>query len=53
MVQIINNNQSRPSLQQTPLGKHQSEITNHRPEKPDMLSQYESEKLDMVSQHAK
>ena len=52
-MQITNNNQSRPSLQQTPMGKHQSGIVNHRPGKPDMLSQYASAKLDMLSQHAK
>ena len=45
--------QSWPGLQQTPLGKHQSEIANHRPGKPDMLSQHTSTKLDMLSQHAK
>ena len=53
MVQVINNNQSQPSLQQTPLDKHQSEIANHRPGKPDMLPLHASVKLDMLSQHAK
>ena len=54
MVQIIKkNNQSWPSLQQTALGKHQSEIANHKPGKSDMLSQHASTKLDMLSQHAK
>ena len=52
-VQIINSRQSRPSLQQMPLGRHQSEIANHRPGKPDMLSQHASAKLHMLSQHAK
>ena len=36
-----------------PLGKHQSRIANHRPGKPDMLSQHASSKLDMLSLHAK
>ena len=53
MVHIINSHQSRPGLQKTPLGKHQSEIANHRPGKPDTLSQHESVKPDMLSQHAK
>ena len=53
MVQIINNHQSWPSLQQTPLGEHQSEIANHRLGKPDKLSQHASVKPDMLSQHAK
>ena len=53
MVQIINNHQSWPGLQQTPLGKHQSEIANHRPGKTDTASQHASAKPDMLSQHAK
>ena len=52
MVQIINSCQSQPSLQQTPSGKHQSEIANHKPGKPDTLSQHASAKLDTLSQHA-
>ena len=44
MVQIINSHQSWPGLQQTPLGKHQSEIANHRLGKPDMLSQHSNAK---------
>ena len=35
------------------MGKHQSEIANHRPGKPDTLSQHARAKLDMLSQHAK
>ena len=50
---VINNHQSQPSLQQTPLGKYQSETANHRPGKQDMLSQYASVKPDKLSQHAK
>ena len=53
MVQIINNNQSQPSLQQTPLCKHQLGIANHRPGKPYTLSQHASVKSDILSQHAK
>ena len=52
-VQIINNYQSQSSLQQTLLGKHQSEVANHRPGKPNTLSQHASTKLDMLSQHVK
>ena len=52
MVQIINNHQSWPSLQQTPLGKHQSATANHRSGKPDTLSQHASVKLDKLPQHA-
>ena len=40
-------------MQQTPLGKHQSEIANHRPGKPDTLSQHASAKLDMLTWDAK
>ena len=50
MVQIINNNQSWASLQQTPLNGHQLATANHR---PDTLSQHASVKLDMLFQHAK
>ena len=53
MVQIINNHQSWPSLQQTPLNKHQTATANQKPEKPDTLSQHASAKPDMLSQHAK
>ena len=53
MVQTINNHQSQPSLQQTPLNKHQSEMANHRPGKPDKLSQHASIKPHKLSQHAK
>ena len=35
------------------LCKHQSEIANHRPGKPDTLSRCASVKPDMLSQHAK
>ena len=49
---MINICQSWPGLQQTPLGKHQSEIANHRPEKPDMLSQHVKAESDKLSQHA-
>ena len=52
MVQIINGHQSQPDFQQRPLGKHQLEIANHRPGKPDTLSQHTSAKPDMLSQHA-
>ena len=34
------------------MGKYQSEKANHRPGKPDILSQHASVKLDMLSQHA-
>ena len=40
MVQIMNSHQSWPSLQQTPLGKHQSATANHRLGKPGTLSQH-------------
>ena len=40
VVQIINIHQSWPCLQQTPLNKHQSATANHRPGRPDMLSQH-------------
>ena len=53
MVQIINNKQSGPSLQHTSLGKHQSEIVNHIPEKPNTLTQHAGMKLDAISWHAK
>ena len=53
MVQIINNNQSQPSLQQTPLNGHQLATANHRPGRPDTLSQHAKAKSDMPSQHAK
>ena len=53
MIQIINNHQSWPSLQQTPLGKHQSETANHRSGTSDKLSQHASAKTDMLSEHAK
>ena len=52
MVQSINNHQSRPSLQQTPLNKHQSETVNHKPGKPDKLPQQANAKPDKLSQHA-
>ena len=45
----MNNHQSLPNLQQTPLGGHKSEMANHRPGKPDMLSQPASVKSDMLS----
>ena len=35
------------------MGKHQSEIANDRPGKPDMLSQQASAKLDTLSQNGK
>ena len=50
MVQIMNKHQSWPSLQQTPLNKHQSETANQRPGKQNMLSQHAS--ADKLSQHA-
>ena len=50
---IINNNQSWPSLQQTSLNWHKSAAANHRPGKPDTISQHASVKLDTLSQHAK
>ena len=53
VVQILSSCQSWPSLQQSPLGKNQSEIANHRPGKPDMPSQHASVKLDMLSWRAK
>ena len=53
MVQIIIIHQLWPGIQQTHLAKHQSETANHRPGKPDMLSQHASAKLDMLFQHAK
>ena len=46
------NHQSWPSLQQTPLGKHQSATANHRPGKSDTLSKHASAKPDKLSQHA-
>ena len=36
----LNNYQSQPSLQQTPLDKHQSATANDRPGKLDKLSQH-------------
>ena len=62
MVQIINIHNSWPGLQQTPLVKHQLEMANHGPGKPDTLSQHakaKSDKLssmqnaDKLSEHAK
>ena len=53
MVQIINNNQSQPSLQWAPLNKHQPATANHMPGKPDKLSQHVSVKPDKLFQHAK
>ena len=35
------------------MGKHRTEIANHRPGKLDMLTQHASMKLDMLSQQAK
>ena len=52
MVQIINIHQPWPGLPQTPLGKHQSEMANYGPGKPDMLSQHAKETADKLSQHA-
>ena len=48
MVQIINNHQTWPSLQQTPFNKCQSETANHRPGKPDKLSQHASAKTQAI-----
>ena len=53
MVQTINNHQSWPSLQQTPLDKLQSATADHRPGKQDMLPQHAPVKPDIPSQHAK
>ena len=47
------NHQSQPSLQQIPLGEHQSATANHRPGKQEMLSQYASAKQDKLFQHTK
>ena len=47
---IIISNQSQPSLQWIHLNKHQSAIANHRPGKPDMLSQHAKAKSDQLSQ---
>ena len=52
VVQIINNHQSWPILQQTPLNKHHLATANHRPGKPDTLSQHASVKPDTLSQYA-
>ena len=53
MVQIINNNQPQLSLQQATWNKPQSATTNHRPGKPDTLSQHATTKPDKLSQCAK
>ena len=49
---IIISNQSQPSLQWIPLNKHQLATANHRPGKPDMLSQHAKAKSNKLSQHA-
>ena len=50
---IIINNQSQLSLQWIPLIKHQPVTANHRPGKPDTLSQHAKAKSDKLSWHAK
>ena len=50
---IIISNQSWPCLQWIPLKKHQLITANHRPGKPDMLSQYAKAKSDKPYHHAK
>ena len=50
---IIISNQSQPSLQWIPLNKHKSATANHRPGRPDTLSQHAKEKSDKLYQHAK
>ena len=53
MMKTISNSQSQPSLQWAPLNENKSATANHRPGKPDTLSQHASAKPDKLSQHAK